>query len=63
MMRIVTVKIPKDLLERLDKLIQKRLFSNRSQAIREALKMLIAHCENTIETLKIAWGEYDEEDD
>lgn len=40
-MEIVTFKIPKDLIREIDELVNKGLFSSRSEAIRYAIGMLI----------------------
>ncbi|MHA1616442.1 MAG: ribbon-helix-helix domain-containing protein [Candidatus Njordarchaeales archaeon] len=61
-MRTITLKIPEDLLRKLDDLVRRGVFSNRSIAIREAIKLLIARYEDTIKTLRTLWGD-DEEDD
>ena len=39
--KLVTVKIPESLLEKVDKLVEKGVFATRSEAIRVALKELV----------------------
>jgi Arc/MetJ-type ribon-helix-helix transcriptional regulator len=42
-MELVTFKIPKELIEEVDNLVNKGLFSSRSEAIRYAIGMLITN--------------------
>lgn len=41
MMRLITVHLPEAILEALDALVLKRIYPNRSEAIRDAIKRLI----------------------
>ena len=41
-MELITVRIPKKLLEALDSLIEDGIYSSRSEAIRDAIRILVS---------------------
>ena len=43
----ITISLNQDLLERLDRLVQSRVYANRSQAIQEAIKDKISRLHKT----------------
>jgi metal-responsive CopG/Arc/MetJ family transcriptional regulator len=53
--QIVTIQIPAPLLMKIDELIQKGYFQNRSDAIREAVRRLVIEYERTRYNLVVGY--------
>ncbi len=57
---IISIKIDKKTLEQLDELVHKRYYFSRSEAVRDAIRRLIAIHKSFREQLRKAWGDEDD---